>query len=199
MGSTEKLFAELEEKRKNISIAAVKTFAVKRFDRATVEEIATSAGVGKGTFYLYFNSKEELLSFLFDHGIKKLIEYVQQEIKKGRTPSEKLKIAISAQLDFNYSYEEYINFFLREFWNYREELKKQVYKLREEYIVIFQDIIEKGIEKGEFKDVDAETISSGLFGMLNISSTHWTIFSDEFPIEDMEESIKKVFLEGIIN
>ncbi len=47
--------------RERIVQVATELFASKGFDRATVDEIVAKAGVAKGTFYLYFKSKEDLV------------------------------------------------------------------------------------------------------------------------------------------
>jgi len=47
--------------RERIVQVATELFANKGFDRATVDEIVARAGVAKGTFYLYFKSKEDLI------------------------------------------------------------------------------------------------------------------------------------------
>ena len=47
-------------KRGRLIDAAAAAFSRVGFDRASIEEIAGAAEVGKGTVYLYFDSKEEL-------------------------------------------------------------------------------------------------------------------------------------------
>ncbi len=47
--------------REKIVAAAMELFAKKGFDRTTVDEIVARAGVAKGTFYLYFKSKDDLI------------------------------------------------------------------------------------------------------------------------------------------
>ncbi|MCF8009505.1 MAG: TetR/AcrR family transcriptional regulator [Halanaerobiales bacterium] len=54
-------FYELEDKKRKISQAAVELFAKKSFSQTTVKEFTIQAGVGKGTFYNYFDSKVSLL------------------------------------------------------------------------------------------------------------------------------------------
>ena len=40
---------------------AIKLFAEKGFENTTIQEIADSAGIGKGTVYEYFKTKEDIL------------------------------------------------------------------------------------------------------------------------------------------
>ena len=53
------------DKRRRIVAAATALFQEKGFEGATTAEIATAAGIGAGTLYLYVESKEELLVSAF--------------------------------------------------------------------------------------------------------------------------------------
>ena len=64
------------ETRKRILLAAIKTFGAKGIERATVDEIAAAADVGKGTIYNYFQTKEEIVvAFLVEveHEVQKQV------------------------------------------------------------------------------------------------------------------------------
>ncbi len=50
--------------RGKIVSSAMELFAKKGFDKTTVDEIVARAGVAKGTFYLYFKSKDDLIKEL---------------------------------------------------------------------------------------------------------------------------------------
>ena len=193
------LFSGLEEKRKRICEAAIDIFKEKNFNQTTVSEIASKAHVGKGTFYLYFDSKLKLLDFLLEYGTDKLIEHVKESVDNEEDGKKKLKQAIDAQLEFHDLFRDFFTFFVREMWVHREGLKAHVNKLKEDYIVIFEEIIEDGINDGDFKNVNNDTVSSALFGMLSISSLHWIIFEDHFPVDEVNDDLKEVFFEGILN
>ncbi|GAB6135865.1 TetR/AcrR family transcriptional regulator [Thermococcus prieurii] len=50
--------------REKLVSSAMELFAKKGFDKTTVDEIVAKAGVAKGTFYLYFKSKDDLIKEL---------------------------------------------------------------------------------------------------------------------------------------
>src|SRR5581483_1558278 len=62
MADVDALQAQLVAARRNqILDAAIKVFAEKGFDRATIRDIAKTAGIADGTIYNYFDNKNELL------------------------------------------------------------------------------------------------------------------------------------------
>lgn len=50
-----------DERRRDLLEAGLRVLTEKGFDRATVDDITMAAGVAKGTFYLYFASKADLV------------------------------------------------------------------------------------------------------------------------------------------
>ena len=50
-----------DERRAEILDSAQKQFFLKGYETASVNEIIEAAGISKGTFYHYFESKDELL------------------------------------------------------------------------------------------------------------------------------------------
>lgn len=58
--------ADRQQKRRAILDAAAAEIARYGYDRANINTIAERAGIGRGTIYLYFNSKDEILDALLD-------------------------------------------------------------------------------------------------------------------------------------
>ncbi|MEO8702043.1 MAG: TetR/AcrR family transcriptional regulator [Kofleriaceae bacterium] len=55
----------VDDKRRRILDAALKTFAERGFHGTSVPEVATAAGVGTGTLYRYFEHKEALVNEVY--------------------------------------------------------------------------------------------------------------------------------------
>jgi AcrR family transcriptional regulator len=63
--------------------AALTAFVEKGFAATRAEEIAARAGVSKGTLYLYFDSKEDLLKTLIAEGFSSRIELPSDKSATG--------------------------------------------------------------------------------------------------------------------
>ena len=79
------------EKRPLILQAATEVFAEQGFASVTVAEIADRAGIGKGTVYEYFSSKDELLFAVFEWMNDKIFERIRSLLDEGGTTRERLQ------------------------------------------------------------------------------------------------------------
>lgn len=69
-----------ERKRQFITDAAVRLFAQKPFHEVKLDDVAAAAGVGKGTVYLYFKSKEDLYISLIHDGFAQLVDGLKDQV-----------------------------------------------------------------------------------------------------------------------
>jgi AcrR family transcriptional regulator len=86
--------------RSDLLAAAERLLAEKGVDRATINDITTSAGVGFGTFYNYFASKEELYQELVRNGLEFLVERIDERCGKTADYAERLRAAAEEAADF---------------------------------------------------------------------------------------------------
>jgi AcrR family transcriptional regulator len=74
-----------EDRRRDLLAAAIEVFTKKGIGDATVADICTAAGVAKGTFYLYFESREHLLGALRESLVDDVLERANQYILRAGT------------------------------------------------------------------------------------------------------------------
>jgi len=75
-----------EEKRAAILEAAIRTFASKGFHAARISDVAELAGIGKGTVYLYFSSKEDLLISILQAYVDEALAFADQLAEQDVSP-----------------------------------------------------------------------------------------------------------------
>jgi AcrR family transcriptional regulator len=78
---------EREERMRAIRDAALDVFSQKGFAAARLDDVATAAGVAKGTIYLYFASKEDLLEAIVKSSISVVIEDFEERIVASPMPA----------------------------------------------------------------------------------------------------------------
>lgn len=73
-----------QEKKDKIIIAAKKEFSRVPFEETSIKNIVEEAGIARGSFYQYFDSKEDLLKYLMCDHMQKADEIVKRAIKKNK-------------------------------------------------------------------------------------------------------------------
>lgn len=76
-----------------------------------VEDITERADIGKGTFYQYFETKEDLLQALLRRGLDALLAKKTEAIRGTKPGPRMLSAIIRAQLDFYLEHPEYLLLF----------------------------------------------------------------------------------------
>ncbi len=84
----------------SIQDAAMRVIARKGMSAATMQEIAEEAGVAKGTIYLYFRDRDELVEKTFETAITQLVERVEKAMAAEATIERKIRAAMSAKFAF---------------------------------------------------------------------------------------------------
>ena len=69
-----------DDKRQRILAAATAVFAERDFHRVQVSDVATRAGVGKGTVYLYFPTKDDLHRAALEASLERLAADVEAAV-----------------------------------------------------------------------------------------------------------------------
>jgi AcrR family transcriptional regulator len=87
-----------EFRRTEIVDAARTVFARRGFAHGIIDEIATEAGIAKGTVYLYFRSKAEIYKAILDHDMKTLKKGTLEQIDAATTLKEKISAFILIRL-----------------------------------------------------------------------------------------------------
>lgn len=145
-----------EEKKTKVILAAKKEFARASLRDASIKNIVEDAGIARGSFYQYFDSKEDLLQYLLKEHVEEMNKKLEDTLKE--TAGDIFQVFISI---YDYMVNECINkgeaeFFKRIF----EELKTSqddmlivdMKKYRPKDIIEYYDLVNK--EDLRIKSID---------------------------------------------
>ena len=80
---TQAFFNLNDNKRNEIIEAAKKEFSINLFEKTSINQIIKTINMPRGTFYLYFNNKEDIYDYIFMLYKKELIDIIISLIKKN--------------------------------------------------------------------------------------------------------------------
>ena len=108
MGIHERKEREKEQRRNEIIDAAEKVFFFKGIENATMDEVAETAELSKGTLYLYFKSKEDIHFAICRRGLEILMDKLGEVVEEDKSVLENL---IRVGLAFVKFSREYVDYF----------------------------------------------------------------------------------------
>ena len=197
-----------EAKRQRIIDAAIQVFAHDGLSNGKIATIAAKAGIGKGTVYEYFSSKEEIFAAVFKDFFDQMMTGYLQLIDAPMEPVKKIELVF----DYSYNYLDqimedehgqdwliFLEIFLQGFRDEFKGIGKLPFSavLREMYD-IFKPIVEEGIQAGLFRQLDPDYVTFILFTALDGLSIHYFLNRDHYDTDKLKEITKEIFLNGLL-
>jgi AcrR family transcriptional regulator len=188
-----------EERKDQIIKAAEEVFTQKGFSDARMDDIAGETGLSKGTLYLYFKSKDELIIAILDR-------IFQREFKTLENADYSTMSAEQAINMFVETVSKDIKIMLRlmpiayEFLAlaFRNKLVQEALKMYlNRYMDILTPIIQKGIDDGEFRQVDAKEVAIAAGAVMEGTILLWVYDRSLVEPEHHIRSGMKLLLEGV--
>jgi AcrR family transcriptional regulator len=94
-----------EKKRQLIAATAARLFATRPFHKVKLDDVAAEAGVGKGTLYVYFKSKEDLYLWLIFDAFAQLVSRLEARLAGGDlSPGESLRVIVAELVRFAFAH-----------------------------------------------------------------------------------------------
>ena len=180
-----------EDKRRVILDAALRVFAGRGYAAARISDIATEAGVGKGTVYLYFDSKEDLLMGVFETCVDDMLSMIDELATSGVGPAEGLRAFFDGALRLVASNVELIDLFEQRIFFSSDTLRARGTALFRSMIDRVAAKVTPEIKTALVLDYDTEVIVTAIVGAL----ASYRLYRELHPEEPAEASLAKVSAE----
>ena len=180
-----------QEKELAILEAAARIFASRPFHEVLIDTIAADAGIGKGTIYRYFETKEELYFATVLHVVEALARELEMRARAETSAVKRLESIATLILNRFWERRYLLPFFQRD--ERFPMLEVELVKRREPILRVVQETILAGIEQREFRGVDARIGAELFLGMVR-SMNLFHIPDDR--LEDLVAQLMSVFVSG---
>ncbi len=185
-----------EQKRKAVFDAAVEEFSAHMFSEASINRIVKAAQIPRGSFYQYFDGKEDLFSYVIVQ-IFTQIENIMQTRRKISQDADALTLfmeKVYATTELNKEKPEYVQItllqsrdktqFVRQFFELSEAQKKSVLQL-------FERDKQRGLIR---EDADSALVIDMVYTLSK--ELFFDVKDSEAYIKKMEEAIR-IIRDGI--
>lgn len=193
MGIQERKEREKEQRKDEILSAAQKVFFNKGLLFSTMDEIAETAELSKGTLYLYYKSKEDLYLAVMAKGLGILLEMFIKVLHTKESTLKKILLLEKSYLEF---YRSSPNYFRMMQFSQLPHFHKQVSdemreichtenkKLWEPALSLIQSAIDEGLIKKEFAPIELAIIFwSSITALLIRIDNEYEIWKKEMQID----------------
>ena len=184
-------------KRQTIQEAVIRLICREGLKSVTMERVAQEVGIAKGTVYLHYRDKQELLDAVKESALAPVMRKVDEVLRGEGTAEQKLR-ACAAQY-FSY-FDEHRDLF-RVLIYEREVMRVAGSRYQtDRYRHLIQEtarVVNEGVRSGAFRDVDAHNVAAmfieSMFALMN-----QRLRSDNLaPVEADASLIGDVFIHGL--
>jgi len=171
--------------RRRLLEAAEEIFAELGYHDASIVKLTEAAGVGQGTFYLYFSSKKEI----FDELVLDLNHRVRQTMteaaSRGTTRADRELLGFTAFFRFTAEHPALYRIIRQAEFVSPEMLHQHYDRLTEGYVVGLR----QAMEDGDIAQGDPEVLAWALMGIGELVGMRWILWAeqDQLPAEVFEQ------------
>jgi AcrR family transcriptional regulator len=194
-----------ENKRIEILMAAMQVFARKGVANSKMADIAEVAGIGKGTIYEYFTSKEEIFALAFQYFFQDMMEKIDQVLEQTDDPVEKLKLIVDVSLHEFIESSGDLAGLMMDFWAEGVRRKdeqiletldiKQIYQ---KYRSRLAAVMREGMKKAVFRQMDVISAAAVFIAAFDGIFLQWILEPGIIDIRKVSHVLLDSFLHGII-
>jgi Transcriptional regulator len=181
------------ETREKLLRAAEKVFGKKGYYETSIVNITQEAGVGQGTFYNYFQSKKEVFDALIQMYSRELRFKIKEEMKDADNHEDAQRKGFQAFFRWVKDYPE-----LYSIVQQAVVVDKDLYRWYYDKLASgFLKSLSLGVEDGEFKDINLETVAYCLMSIGQFLGMRWVFWEGQDVPEEVFDAAMTLIFNGI--
>ena len=192
---------QTREVREALLDATDRLLAERGYQKMTIDDLAREVGIGKGSVYLHFSSKEEIALSHIDRIVERLKERLKIIAEKDISQEKKLREMLLIRVLFRF---ESVQHYTQSLNDLLSSLRPKLLVRRENYFAeeaaIFAEVIERGQAEGDFEDGDSVEIAN-TFLLATNSLLPFSLTTEELgareDIEAKTNRLAKLLIKGI--
>jgi len=163
--------------------AAAALFRERGFNGASMQALATAVGIKKSSLYHHYPSKQALLAEIIEVTMSRVTPLVQEIADSDLPAAQRLHRALTLHTIESIQERDYVACFREESRYLSPTFMATHRHKRDEYEMLFQRMIDEGIDRGEFPAQDTELATMALLGMCDSVIRRYRLANTQTPGE----------------
>ena len=190
--------ANWQARRQVIIDTSAPVFAQHGYHATGIMQLCAANDLGKGALYHYIGSKEELLAAIHDRVMDEVMLGADRVAAAGGSPSQQLAMLGTELLDVIHRYPDHVWVFLHEFPALTGDRAEQFRTRRRAYERRVEEVLQAGVESGEFRAIEPRLTAMAWLGMHNYTYL-WLKAGGPLSARDVAQPFAEIFMQGIAN
>jgi AcrR family transcriptional regulator len=184
-----------KDRRAHLMDFAARRFAEHGYHPTSVAEIVSGMGVGKGVFYWYFTSKEELLVEILREAQYDLRRCQELEIGDEADPVRRIELGIRASMQWISDRRHLSKLF--QFAATEENFAPTIRRGQETAVADCARHVMDAIDQGRINDADPNVVSHAILGVTNHLASVYLLRKDD-PPDQVADAAVNFCLHGLL-
>ena len=184
-------------RREQILEAALRLFRRYGFRKTTVDEIASEAGIGKGSVYLEFPSKEDVFFALLEEHERGILGEVQKIAEGDGDVCQRLIEVALVRPGRNYLEMEQLPEAFEMLTALRGRLADRVRPYQDQCVRAVAGLVREGCECGRFRVADVDEAARTFYSAFDVSFVFAMHGMDEAAMESVLRSLAGLLIAGL--
>lgn len=138
-----------EARRRQVRDAALRVFSERGYRATSMQDLADAVGMGKASLYHYVDSKEEVLTELYEEVLRDNVHEVRRIASRELTAVEALREVLVERVAYTCRNRELLNVFFEEEAELPDRQRARLIRVRHEYEDAVLEIVARGLEDSE--------------------------------------------------
>ncbi len=190
-----------QEREALILQVAEEVLLEKGYHDTSMDEIASRVGISKGTVYLHFPSKEDLVVAIFANDAQKLTRFMDEAMASQQTAREKLVAILHIIYSGYFGKRSRLLYALSNSIDVRSlfaEKKTCIREIWEEMAHRVSTLLEEGKAAHEFtRSIPTSVMLSAFFSLLSPGSYERLIVGEHMPPDKIARYLGQIYFKGI--
>jgi AcrR family transcriptional regulator len=185
--------------RKAIVETAVSLFNANGYESTSIEQIARTAGIGKGTVYGYFETKRDILKGFCEYEIDKIHWELVNNVDGDAPILQQMLTIYMTEFKVVTQNREFGRLYMREAVFPNDSGKKKDEELEDKYFRLLFPILERAQQRGELrKDIELLHLTAHFYSVYILIISAW--YTERITTEEAGPTMELLFtqiLEGL--